>query len=176
MVEGAREALAGYCSNIEEDLGLLRGGSLAPGSRQELAVQVCVSCNRLLGAVYTELLAMVPLCADTCAMGGKRAQFKEPYCQGSPLQFKEPYCQGSPRKSFLCDLCMPSTSCHPSFAYPQVRLGEKEALDSLMAFFEGRAADLRALEYYQVCGGGSAAWIKGICLVGSRRQAAAAVH
>lgn len=40
MVEGAREALAGYCSSIEEDLGLIRGGSLAPGSRQELAVQV----------------------------------------------------------------------------------------------------------------------------------------
>lgn len=29
-------------------------------------------------------------------------------------------------------------------------MGEKEALDGLMAFFEGRAADLRALEYYQV--------------------------
>jgi hypothetical protein len=32
----------------------------------------------------------------------------------------------------------------------QVRLGEKEALDGLMAFFEGRAADLKALQYYQV--------------------------
>lgn len=42
MVEGAREALAGYCSSIEEDLGLLRGGSLVVGSRQELAVQVRV--------------------------------------------------------------------------------------------------------------------------------------
>jgi [ribulose-bisphosphate carboxylase]-lysine N-methyltransferase len=31
----------------------------------------------------------------------------------------------------------------------QVRLGEKEALDSLLGFFEGRAADLTALEYYQ---------------------------
>lgn len=38
MVEGAREALAGYCSSIEEDLALLRGGSSS--SRQELAVQV----------------------------------------------------------------------------------------------------------------------------------------
>jgi [ribulose-bisphosphate carboxylase]-lysine N-methyltransferase len=28
-------------------------------------------------------------------------------------------------------------------------LGEKEALDSLLGFFEGRAADLSALEYYQ---------------------------
>jgi hypothetical protein len=33
----------------------------------------------------------------------------------------------------------------------QVRLGEKEALDGLMGFFEGRGADLKALEYYQVC-------------------------
>lgn len=32
---------------------------------------------------------------------------------------------------------------------PQVRLGEKEALDSLQGFFEGRAADLDSLEYYQ---------------------------
>jgi hypothetical protein len=40
MVEGAREALAGYCSSIDEDLGLIRGGSLVPGSREELAVQV----------------------------------------------------------------------------------------------------------------------------------------
>jgi hypothetical protein len=40
MVEGAREALAGYCSSLEEDLALIRGGTLAPGSRQELAVQV----------------------------------------------------------------------------------------------------------------------------------------
>ncbi|WIA29476.1 hypothetical protein OEZ86_011977 [Tetradesmus obliquus] len=31
----------------------------------------------------------------------------------------------------------------------QVRLGEQEALDSLLGFFEGRAADLAALEYYQ---------------------------
>jgi [ribulose-bisphosphate carboxylase]-lysine N-methyltransferase len=31
----------------------------------------------------------------------------------------------------------------------QVRLGEKEALDSLLGFFEGRGADLPALEYYQ---------------------------
>jgi [ribulose-bisphosphate carboxylase]-lysine N-methyltransferase len=40
MVEGAREALAGYCSSIEEDLALIRAGTLEPGSRQELAVQV----------------------------------------------------------------------------------------------------------------------------------------
>jgi hypothetical protein len=40
MVEGAAEALAGYGSSIEDDLALLRGGSLVPGSRQELAVQV----------------------------------------------------------------------------------------------------------------------------------------
>lgn len=35
------------------------------------------------------------------------------------------------------------------FADVQVRLGEKEALDSLLGYFEGRATDLRALEYYQ---------------------------
>jgi len=40
MIEGAREALAGYCSSIEDDLGLIRGGGLSPGSRQDLAVQV----------------------------------------------------------------------------------------------------------------------------------------
>lgn len=28
-------------------------------------------------------------------------------------------------------------------------MGEKEALDGLLAFFEGRGADLAALEYYQ---------------------------
>jgi hypothetical protein len=39
--------------------------------------------------------------------------------------------------------------CCPA-AVLQVRLGEKEALDGLMAFFEGRAADLKALQYYQV--------------------------
>lgn len=56
----------------------------------------------------------------------------------------------------------------------QVRLGEKEALDGLMAFFEGRAADLRALEYYQVSteaewGGAGALWgdagIEGLVMV-----------
>lgn len=51
---------------------------------------------------------------------------------------------------------LPSLPTCPSASVPlcvcvhQVRLGEKEALDGLMAFFEGRAADLRALEYYQV--------------------------
>lgn len=35
------------------------------------------------------------------------------------------------------------------FCTVQVRLGEKEALDSLLGYFEGRATDLKALEYYQ---------------------------
>eukprot|EP00879_Flechtneria_rotunda_P024930 GHRR01026457.1.p1 GENE.GHRR01026457.1~~GHRR01026457.1.p1 ORF type:complete len:146 (+),score=48.06 GHRR01026457.1:917-1354(+) len=69
MIEGAREALAGYSSNIDEDLVLLNSRKFAPGSREEMAVQV--------------------------------------------------------------------------------RLGEKEALDSLLGFFEGRAASLDTLEYYQ---------------------------
>jgi hypothetical protein len=34
----------------------------------------------------------------------------------------------------------------------QVRLGEKEALDGVLGYFEGRGADLKALEYYQVGG------------------------
>eukprot|EP00878_Enallax_costatus_P025987 GHUV01027854.1.p1 GENE.GHUV01027854.1~~GHUV01027854.1.p1 ORF type:complete len:212 (+),score=73.42 GHUV01027854.1:1025-1660(+) len=69
MMDGAKEALAGYCSTIDEDLALLRDGQLASGSREEMAVKV--------------------------------------------------------------------------------RLGEKEAVDSLLGYFEGRATDLKALEYYQ---------------------------
>jgi len=34
-------------------------------------------------------------------------------------------------------------------APPQVRLGEKEALDSTLRFFEDRASRLSDLEYYQ---------------------------
>lgn len=41
MVDGAREALAGYATSIEEDLASLREGGLVAGSRQEAAVQVC---------------------------------------------------------------------------------------------------------------------------------------
>jgi [ribulose-bisphosphate carboxylase]-lysine N-methyltransferase len=40
MSEGTKEALSGYSSSLEEDLALLRGGQLAPGSREEMAVQV----------------------------------------------------------------------------------------------------------------------------------------
>jgi [ribulose-bisphosphate carboxylase]-lysine N-methyltransferase len=73
VAAGAREALAGYPTTIEEDLAALRdpagSGLGAPGSPEELAVRV--------------------------------------------------------------------------------RLGEKEALDATLAYFEGRAADLPALEYYQ---------------------------
>eukprot|EP00775_Hariotina_reticulata_P010446 gene10446-10604_t len=69
MSEGTKEALAGYSSTLEDDLALLRDGQLAPGSREEMAVQI--------------------------------------------------------------------------------RLGEKEALDSLLGFFESRVADLSVLEYYQ---------------------------
>lgn len=57
MVEGAREALAGYCSSLEEDLGLIRGGTLVPGSRQELAVQVG-DCQQLLPIGCFRLLVM----------------------------------------------------------------------------------------------------------------------
>jgi [ribulose-bisphosphate carboxylase]-lysine N-methyltransferase len=39
--------------------------------------------------------------------------------------------------------------CAVCCVLPQVRLGEKEALDSLLGFFEGRAAELSSLEYYQ---------------------------
>jgi hypothetical protein len=60
MVEGAQEALAGYCSSIDEDLALLRGvvgaagaagggaagEQLVRGSRQEVAVQVCTHVSR----------------------------------------------------------------------------------------------------------------------------------
>lgn len=61
MVEGAREALAGYCSSIEEDLGLLRGGGgLEAGSRQELAVQV--GGGRLFGGGV--------VCVEEGRMGG----------------------------------------------------------------------------------------------------------
>lgn len=55
----------------------------------------------------------------------------------------------------------------------QVRLGEKEALDGLMAFFEGRAADLRALQYYQVTTQAEGGWAGGVWVhtscVSSRR-------
>lgn len=55
----------------------------------------------------------------------------------------------------MCRALAVCTGClHPLLlccAVLQVRLGEKEALDGLMAFFEGRAADLRVLQYYQVC-------------------------
>lgn len=40
MSEGTKEALAGYSSTLEDDLALLRGGQVAPGSREEMAVQV----------------------------------------------------------------------------------------------------------------------------------------
>jgi hypothetical protein len=55
----------------------------------------------------------------------------------------------------LCSDAIFMTICfmlmyHTWLSLLQVRLGEKEALDGLMAFFEGRAADLKALQYYQV--------------------------
>lgn len=40
MVDGCTAALQGYATSIDEDLALLRGGGLAPGSREEMAVQV----------------------------------------------------------------------------------------------------------------------------------------
>lgn len=40
VMEGAKEALGGYCSSIDEDLALLRDGQLSAGSRAEMAVRV----------------------------------------------------------------------------------------------------------------------------------------
>jgi len=69
LIEGAKAALAGYPTTIDEDIALLRSGKLVAGSREEMAVKL--------------------------------------------------------------------------------RLGEKEALDGVMGFFEGRQAELNDLEYYQ---------------------------
>lgn len=48
MMEGANEALAGYCSTIDEDLAMLRDGQLTAGSRAEMAVKVRCMCGGLL--------------------------------------------------------------------------------------------------------------------------------
>ena len=40
LIEGAKAALAGYPSTIDEDIALLRSGKLVAGSREEMAVKV----------------------------------------------------------------------------------------------------------------------------------------
>lgn len=99
---GLRAALSGYATSIEEDLALLRSGKLAPGSREEVAVQV-------RGHVFV--------------------------CRGEGL-----YATCSAPHTHTC------TNNH---ATPQVRLGEKEALDGLLGWLEARTTELPRLEYYQ---------------------------
>ena len=40
MIDGCSTALRGYATTIDQDLALLRSGTLQPGSRQEKAVRV----------------------------------------------------------------------------------------------------------------------------------------
>ncbi|KXZ52475.1 hypothetical protein GPECTOR_9g519 [Gonium pectorale] len=51
LAEGARAALAGYGSSLEEDLALLRSGKVAKGSRQEAALLVRLGEKEALDAV-----------------------------------------------------------------------------------------------------------------------------
>lgn len=58
MMEGAKEALAGYCSTIDEDLMIIRDGQVAAGSRAEVAVKVGVGYGSAftVSAVYRATL------------------------------------------------------------------------------------------------------------------------
>ncbi|KAJ9508943.1 hypothetical protein QJQ45_028268 [Haematococcus lacustris] len=88
MIEGAQAALQGYPASIDADLALLRSGSLARGSVEEMAVQV-----KGQGQGWMQLMGQV-----------------------------------------LED---------------EVRLGEQEALDGLLQWFEERQGSLKRLAYYQ---------------------------
>ncbi|KAJ9510391.1 hypothetical protein QJQ45_015861 [Haematococcus lacustris] len=88
MIEGAQAALQGYPASIDADLALLRSGTLARGSVEEMAVQV-----KGQGQGWMQLMGQV-----------------------------------------LED---------------EVRLGEQEALDGLLQWFEERQGSLKRLAYYQ---------------------------
>lgn len=115
-----RDALQAYPTSIDEDLALLR--DLSPGTRQHKAVQVWPNSLRLA------LLQVAVHKRSVCQHG----MLHPPIVAVSCSQENQRHCPLTWGGSFM-----------------QVRLGEKESLDSALSFFESRQQRLDDLEYYQ---------------------------
>jgi len=126
ITAGASEALAAYASSIDQDLAALRGGGLERGGREELAIAV---------------RAAPRLVAAACRCPAGRAAADAPFTSPAP-------CAPPAHRRFL----LPKTKTHPCICAArarQARLGEKEALDATLRFFEERRGTLPRLVYYQ---------------------------
>jgi hypothetical protein len=122
-----RQALEAYPTTIDEDLALLGYAAAAPrGSPARTAIQV--RCFDFMHAHHTKWTP---------------SRHAVPLLQAGSPSFRLQVC------CILCVLhsCCRTTACAVS---AQVRLGEKEGLDTALRWFEDRSQRLDKLEYYQV--------------------------
>ena len=142
-----REALRAYSSTIDEDLRLLGDkAELAPDSVEHKAVLVRLQrsprCSRQTSGA-AQMLAWAPVTHFGFLPG------RQSTSECSPRTHSEPHL--SPRtegRSSLPQQPSPTVTLASPCRWAGA-VGEKEALDSTLRFFEDRASRLDGLEYYQ---------------------------